>query len=67
MKWYTDLGLASERLILREHTPEELAHYSIATADVEYSFPFLPEGADGRDFFAAGSLAALHEERSRKT
>ena len=44
MKWYTDLGLAGDRLILREHEPEELSHYSTGTADVEYAFPFLPEG-----------------------
>lgn len=47
MKWYTDLGLAGERLILREHAPEELSHYSTGTADVEYAFPFLPEGEFG--------------------
>ena len=47
MKWYTDLGLSSERLILREHHKEELAHYSTGTADIEYAFPFLPEGEYG--------------------
>ncbi len=47
MKWYTDLGLSGERLILREHEPEELSHYSTGTADVEYAFPFLPEGEYG--------------------
>jgi len=47
MKWYTDLGLSDERLILREHDPEELSHYSTGTADVEYAFPFLPEGEYG--------------------
>ena len=47
MKWYTDLGLAGERLILREHDPDELSHYSTGTADVEYAFPFLPEGEYG--------------------
>ena len=47
MKWYTDLGLASERLRLREHTPEELSHYSVGTADIEYAFPFLAPGEFG--------------------
>ncbi len=28
MKWYTDLGLAGERLRLREHDKDELSHYS---------------------------------------
>ncbi len=47
MQWYTDLGLAGERLRLREHAPEELSHYSTGTADIEYAFPFLPEGEFG--------------------
>lgn len=47
MKWYTDLGLSGERLILREHESAELAHYSVGTADIEYAFPFLPEGEYG--------------------
>ena len=47
MKWYTDLGLSEERLILREHESAELAHYSVGTADIEYAFPFLPEGEYG--------------------
>jgi glycyl-tRNA synthetase len=47
LKWYTDLGLASEKLRLREHAPEEIAHYSIATSDIEYAFPFLPSGEYG--------------------
>jgi glycyl-tRNA synthetase len=47
MKWYTDLGLAGERLIMREHAADELSHYSVGTADIEYAFPFLPEGEYG--------------------
>jgi glycyl-tRNA synthetase len=47
MKWYLDLGLASERLQLREHEAEELSHYSTGTADIEYAFPFLPPGEFG--------------------
>lgn len=47
MKWYTDLGLAGERLRLREHDPEELSHYSCGTSDIEYAFPFLPPGEFG--------------------
>jgi glycyl-tRNA synthetase len=46
-KWYTDLGLAGERLQLREHATEELSHYSRGTADIEYAFPFLPPGEFG--------------------
>jgi glycyl-tRNA synthetase len=47
MKWYVDLGLAGERLRLRDHAPDELSHYSTGTADVEYAFPFLPAGEFG--------------------
>ena len=47
LKWYVNLGLASERLQLREHPPEELSHYSCGTADIEYAFPFLPAGEFG--------------------
>jgi glycyl-tRNA synthetase len=46
-KWYTDLGLASERLRLREHEAAELSHYSCGTADIEYAFPFLAAGEFG--------------------
>jgi glycyl-tRNA synthetase len=47
LKWYTDLGLASERRQLREHHQDELSHYSTGTADIEYAFPFLPPGEFG--------------------
>ena len=46
-KWYVDLGLSEERLILRDHEEAELAHYSVGTADVEYAFPFCEEGEYG--------------------
>ncbi|WP_148076222.1 glycine--tRNA ligase [Bythopirellula goksoeyrii] len=47
MKWYTNLGLAGDRLQLREHDKDELSHYSVGTADIEYAFPFLPDGEYG--------------------
>jgi glycyl-tRNA synthetase len=39
MRWYTDLGIRSENLILRAHDADELSHYSSATSDIEYLFP----------------------------
>ncbi|MGB3087532.1 MAG: glycine--tRNA ligase [Phycisphaerae bacterium] len=39
-QWYVGLGLKGERLRLRDHKPDELAHYAKACADIEYSFPF---------------------------
>ncbi|MFC1543623.1 glycine--tRNA ligase [Gemmatimonadota bacterium] len=40
LDWYKSLGLAPERLRLRPHEEEELAHYARACHDVEYEFPF---------------------------
>ena len=40
MQWYVDLGIRKERLRLRPHEPDELAHYAKAASDVEYEFPF---------------------------
>jgi len=37
--WYVNLGLDPEKLIKREQTKEELAHYAKATVDIEYLFP----------------------------
>ena len=39
-RWYTDLGVDPDRLRLREHGPDELAHYSKATSDLEYLYPW---------------------------
>jgi len=38
--WYVDLGIKKENLRLRDHDPDELAHYAKACVDVEYKFPF---------------------------
>ncbi|MEM9410511.1 MAG: glycine--tRNA ligase, partial [Planctomycetota bacterium] len=47
LKWYKDLGISDDRLIMREHETSELAHYSVGTADIEYAFPFMAEGEYG--------------------
>jgi glycyl-tRNA synthetase len=39
-KWYAALGMKLEKLRFREHEKEKLSHYSKATTDVEYLFPF---------------------------
>jgi glycyl-tRNA synthetase len=39
MRWYTDLGIQPDNLILRAHGADELSHYSSATSDIEYRFP----------------------------
>jgi glycyl-tRNA synthetase len=38
--WYVALGVRPAKLRLREHGPDELAHYAKAAFDVEYEFPF---------------------------
>lgn len=38
--WLLSLGLTEENIRLREHTTEELSHYSKGTVDIEYKFPF---------------------------
>ncbi|MCB0359233.1 MAG: glycine--tRNA ligase, partial [Bdellovibrionales bacterium] len=40
MRWFVSLGVRPERLRLRPHESDELAHYSTACADIEYEFPF---------------------------
>ena len=34
------LGIDKENIRLRDHAPEQLSHYSNATTDIEYNFPF---------------------------
>ena len=40
LAWYRDLGIADDLLRLRPHDPEELSHYSSATSDVEFRYPW---------------------------
>jgi glycyl-tRNA synthetase len=39
-RWLKDLGIKSENLRERDHSPEELCFYSKATTDFEFKFPF---------------------------
>ena len=39
-QWFLNLGVTPDRLRLRDHAQDELAHYSSACVDVEYLFPF---------------------------
>ncbi len=40
LEWYVRFGIPRDMLRLRPHTKEELSHYSVATADVEFAFPW---------------------------
>ncbi len=38
--WYVDLGIPPDLLMLRPHDEDELSHYSLGTADIEFMFPW---------------------------
>jgi glycyl-tRNA synthetase len=38
--WLKNLHVSDENLRIRDHSEEELSHYSKATTDIEYRFPF---------------------------
>ena len=40
LRWYVDLGIPSHLLRLRPHGPDERSHYSTATSDVEFRYPW---------------------------
>jgi glycyl-tRNA synthetase len=40
INWYLRFGVRQENIRLREYAPEELAHYSSGTTDVEYLYPW---------------------------
>ncbi|MBD3393310.1 MAG: glycine--tRNA ligase, partial [Chitinivibrionales bacterium] len=73
LNWYARLGIRTENLRLRDHDPDELAHYAKACVDVEYRFPFgwseLEGIANRTDFdlrkhseYSGKSLALFNEE-----
>ena len=72
--WYLDLGIPEDKLRLREHDADELSHYSAATADIEFLFPWgwdELEGVANRTYFdlkkhaeASGSRLEYHDPNS---
>ncbi|MCA1063436.1 glycine--tRNA ligase [Rossellomorea sp. AcN35-11] len=38
--WLLTLGMSEDNMRLRDHDQDELSHYSNATTDIEYKFPF---------------------------
>jgi len=63
MSWYRDLGMPTDRLRLRPHDADELSHYSAATSDVEYLFPWGWDELEGIANRTDYDLRA-HSERS---
>ncbi len=46
-KFWKNIGLASDNIILRDHDKDELSHYAkegLGTVDIEYRFPFTAPG-----------------------
>ena len=66
LQWYVDLGIPAEMLRLRPHDADELSHYSVATSDVEFWFPWgwgELEGIANRTDFDLKAHAAASGER----
>jgi glycyl-tRNA synthetase len=67
IRWYTQLGIKSDRLRPREQGKEELAHYSIGTTDIEYLFPFAEEPQELEGVAHRGDFdLKAHQEKSGK-
>ena len=39
-QWFFDIGIRKDKMRLRPHAADELAHYALGCTDVEYQFPF---------------------------
>jgi glycyl-tRNA synthetase len=65
-QWYLDLGMPPGSIRLRDHEADELSHYSSATADVEFLFPWgwdELEGIANRGDFDLSAHAAASGEK----
>ena len=40
LEWYDKLGISRDKIQVRAHEQDELSHYSKATSDIEYLFPW---------------------------
>ena len=40
MDWFKSHGIRGEKLLMRDHDADELPHYSKASSDIEYEFPW---------------------------
>ena len=65
LEWYKGIGIPEEKLRLREHEENELAHYASKTVDIEFDYPWgwgELEGIANRGSFDLSS----HESASGK-
>ena len=63
--WYKKIGIVKDHLRLREHEKKELAHYALATTDIEYEFPFGWSELEGIANRGDYDLK-VHQERTKK-
>lgn len=68
MNWILELGITTENIRFRDHEESELSHYSNATTDIEYLFPFgwgeLWGIADRTDFDLKSHITSSGEDLS---
>ncbi len=75
-KWFISLGAKSDHFRIRQHVPDEKAHYAADTWDLEYHFPFgwkeLTGVANRADFDlqqhmkVSGKDLSLYDEETKK-
>lgn len=68
MKWWLSLGVNPANLIFRDHAADELSHYSKATVDIEYKYPFTaPDFGELEGIAHRGSFdLTQHQEHSKQ-
>jgi len=64
IRWYRSLGL--DEVKIREHTKAELSHYSSATFDVDYEYPFGSQELGGNANRGQYDLTQHQKESSQK-
>src|SRR3989338_3028324 len=64
--WFKEIGLNMKKLKVREHTKDELSHYSSATFDIDYEIPFGSKEIAGNANRGQYDLAQHAKESSQK-
>jgi glycyl-tRNA synthetase len=67
-QWWLDQGLGSDDLRRRDHDQDELSHYSSATADLEYRYPFTaPDFGELEGIAHRGDFDLTQHQKHSKT
>ena len=64
--WFESIGLKMENFKVREHTKNELSHYSSATFDLDYKYPFGSKEVAGNANRGQYDLTQHMKESSQK-